>query len=240
MLLLIKFAAQLAWGLACSLLSVPVSWVQLEFFRVHSYVVLGLGALVAGLAPLVSLSWGLTLGALVAGASYVASLMFAFGLARTGKTLLAICALAALAAAMNSWNLPTEENLVWVQALGESALAGLVPGAALVAMLLGHWYLNWPGMKLQPLKLLIGWCAGVLGLRVMWTLGWWLAAGEGFNAWDIFWLLRVAAGLIAPWPLLWMSWQTLKIPNTQSATGILYVVVILTLLGELCATLIGV
>jgi hypothetical protein len=34
-----------------------------------------------------------------------------------------------------------------------------------------------------------------------------------------------------------MTWQTLKIPNTQSATGILYVGVIVTFLGELLALL---
>jgi hypothetical protein len=34
-----------------------------------------------------------------------------------------------------------------------------------------------------------------------------------------------------------MTWQTLKIPNTQSATGILYVAVIATFLGELVALL---
>jgi hypothetical protein len=32
-----------------------------------------------------------------------------------------------------------------------------------------------------------------------------------------------------------MAWQTLKIPNTQSATGILYVGVIFVFLGELAA-----
>ena len=35
--------------------------------------------------------------------------------------------------------------------------------------------------------------------------------------------------------LLWMAWQTLKIPNTQSATGILYVAVIGVFVGELTA-----
>jgi hypothetical protein len=34
-----------------------------------------------------------------------------------------------------------------------------------------------------------------------------------------------------------MAWKTLKIPNTQSATGILYVGVIGTFLGELTAML---
>jgi hypothetical protein len=36
-----------------------------------------------------------------------------------------------------------------------------------------------------------------------------------------------------------MAWQTLKIPNTQSATGILYVAVIAVFLGELTAQLLS-
>ena len=34
-----------------------------------------------------------------------------------------------------------------------------------------------------------------------------------------------------------MAWKTLKVPNTQAATGILYVAVIVTFLGELTSLL---
>ncbi|HJN07493.1 MAG: hypothetical protein QGG09_18755 [Pirellulaceae bacterium] len=37
-----------------------------------------------------------------------------------------------------------------------------------------------------------------------------------------------------------MAWYTLKVPNTQSATGILYAGVILTFLGELTSQLLSV
>ena len=40
-------------------------------------------------------------------------------------------------------------------------------------------------------------------------------------------------------PLCWMTARTLKIPNTQSATGILYVVVIMSFTGELTAQLLS-
>ena len=36
-----------------------------------------------------------------------------------------------------------------------------------------------------------------------------------------------------------LTWQTLKIPNTQSATGILYVGVIVTFVGELTSQLLS-
>ena len=49
--------------------------------------------------------------------------------------------------------------------------------------------------------------------------------------------LRWLAGLIGTAAVFWMSWKTLLVPNTQSATGILYVGVITTFLGELTAML---
>jgi len=44
-------------------------------------------------------------------------------------------------------------------------------------------------------------------------------------------------GLVAPLVLTWMAWQTARIRSTQSATGILYVVVIFCFLGELTGLL---
>ena len=37
-----------------------------------------------------------------------------------------------------------------------------------------------------------------------------------------------------------MTWETLKIPNTQSATGILYAAMLLAFIGELTAQLMSV
>jgi hypothetical protein len=37
----------------------------------------------------------------------------------------------------------------------------------------------------------------------------------------------------------WMAWETLRIPNTQSATGVLYAGVILAFIGELTAQLLS-
>jgi hypothetical protein len=58
-------------------------------------------------------------------------------------------------------------------------------------------------------------------------------------SWLLFELLRWSFGLIGVLALLWMTWQTLKIPNTQSATGILYVAVIGTFVGELTGLLLS-
>jgi hypothetical protein len=54
----------------------------------------------------------------------------------------------------------------------------------------------------------------------------------------LFWL-RWLAGLIGLPILLLMSRMTLEIPNTQSATGILYVACLAVILGELTAQLLG-
>ncbi len=52
------------------------------------------------------------------------------------------------------------------------------------------------------------------------------------------WLpVRWAVGLAGPLVLCGMAWQTARIRSTQSATGILYVVVIFCFLGELTGQL---
>ncbi len=55
----------------------------------------------------------------------------------------------------------------------------------------------------------------------------------------LFIALRWLGGLVGVLILAVMAWQTLKIPNTQSATGILYVAVIGTFLGELISMLLS-
>jgi len=49
--------------------------------------------------------------------------------------------------------------------------------------------------------------------------------------------LRLLAGILAPLVLSLMTWQILKYKNTQAATGVLFVGVILTFIGELVAAI---
>ena len=113
----------------------------------------------------------------------------------------------------------------------------------MAAMLLGHWYLNAPGMPLEPLMRLIGLLAIAVVLRAFVC-----AAGLGLEidatGWPdmsetLFLGMRWLGGLIGTAILAVMAWQTLKVPNTQSATGILYVAVITTFLGELASGLLS-
>lgn len=52
--------------------------------------------------------------------------------------------------------------------------------------------------------------------------------------------LRWLAGIVGVFVLSILTWRTLKIPNTQSATGILYVAVIFVFMGELVSRLLSV
>lgn len=121
--------------------------------------------------------------------------------------------------------------------------SGLLLGATMAAMLLGHWYLNTPTMELKPLQrliLLVG-IAVVLQATVC-GLGMWCElqyVSRLAPKWILFLVLRWSFGLIGVAALAWMAWQTLKIPNTQSATGILYVAVIGTFVGETMSLLLS-
>ena len=121
--------------------------------------------------------------------------------------------------------------------------SGLLLGLTMAAMLLGHWYLNTPTMELVPLQRLILAMAAAVGLQtILSTIGLCgqIAATEHLSLqWILFVLLRWTFGLVGVGAMTWMAWQTLKIPNTQSATGILYVAVIGTFVGETMALLLS-
>ena len=70
-------------------------------------------------------------------------------------------------------------------------------------------------------------------------LGLEFSAGEVSAGWWWFVLLRWLSGIVIVAALAWLTWQTLKIPNTQSATGILYAAVILVFIGELTSQLLS-
>ena len=121
--------------------------------------------------------------------------------------------------------------------------SGLLLGMTMAAMLLGHWYLNSPTMELAPLRrLIIAMGVAVALQAIVSALGLWgeiTYANEITTQWWLFLLLRWSFGIVGVAILAWMAWQTLKIPNTQSATGILYVAVIGTFVGETMSLLLS-
>lgn len=121
--------------------------------------------------------------------------------------------------------------------------SGLLLGTTLAAMFLGHWYLNSPTMQLAPLRrLLLAMAVALLlqGLMSVVGLALELHFATDFSTYSQWFLaLRWLFGLIGVAVLTWMAWRTLAIPNTQSATGILYVAVIGVFVGELAAALLS-
>jgi hypothetical protein len=138
---------------------------------------------------------------------------------------------------------------------GVQMLSGCLIGFTVNAMLLGHWYLNAPGMRVDVLRRSIDQTLFVWGLlfcsvvvMVVWNFSNIFravtsATSGGTGSLDETGLallcLRWLAGLLGLPVLLWMSRMTLDIPNTQSATGILYVACLAVILGELTAQLLG-
>jgi len=112
-------------------------------------------------------------------------------------------------------------------------------------MLLGHMYLIAPGMTMAPLmRLLAALLVAVAARLAVAAAGLWVWSSTGGHSLvtlegeTALWLpVRWALGFAAPLVLGVMARQTAKIRSTQSATGILYVVVIFCFLGELTGQL---
>jgi uncharacterized protein YacL len=117
--------------------------------------------------------------------------------------------------------------------------AALVLGSSSVAMLLGHWYLVSPKLPISYLKALtIGLIAAIL-IRSAFVIEAvlrnqdQLKAMHFYEIYGMFFLQRIALGLFLTLILSILTYFCVKIRSTQSATGILYVVLVFCLVGEL-------
>lgn len=246
MLTLTEFIFRLSFGLALSMAITPVRLVSGGYYRNNLYVLLGLNVLASLVAWFAPPERPLPLWPPLAAAilSYLGAVIWLYEWRLPGVLTLTLVSAAALAGAWLAAPLaetvsPASRLLVWL----DPAAGGLVVGATVAAMLLGHWYLNAPGMLLRPLRRLVALMGAAVALRALLCgvgLGLEVTASGPFDAGR--WLaiaLRWLAGIVAAGILAVMTWQTLKVPNTQSATGILYVGVIATFLGELTAQLLS-
>ncbi len=242
MQLLAQFLLRLAFGLAFGMAITSSRQVSSGYFRNHLYVTLSLSTLAAlALARLSVAAAALAGGAAVL--SFIGAAFWLYEAPRPGRIALWLVATCALAAAIVGQQITAVFDLraAW-NALGVTT-SGLVLGLVFAAMLLGHWYLNAPGMSLAPLRKLLAAAAisisiqaivSVVGLASAWS-----TQTEISSAWLLFVALRWSFGICGVLALLWMAWRTLEIPNTQSATGILYVAVIGVFVGELTAALLS-
>jgi len=243
MLVLIQFLFRVSFGLATAMAATSARQVTSGYFRNHLYVILGLNVLGTLVAASNSEQFALWPPLTLAILGYVGSVLWLYEQPRLGKIALVAIAAIAIYGAWLAWPSTPDDGknaLVPLWHWLDPLTGGLTLGTNLAAMFLGHWYLNSPGMKMAPLKRL------TLAIMVaLFARGLVCGAGLAFalltpgvvvpGLW--FLVLRWSAGLVGALVVAIMAWETLKIPNTQSATGILYVGVILTFIGELCSLL---
>ena len=259
MTLLVDFLCRFSFGLAVALCITPTTLVPSGFFRVNTLVLLGLTTFAALLSFTLGLSantWVLSIAAFVA---WVGSVLWYADRRWSGLVCcVAVSTLCAVAIARTGG--------LSVAEVGVRVLSGCLIGFTVNAMLLGHWYLNAPGMRVDILRRSIDQTLFVWSLLMVLVLAmiiWqFVSMGDpGASVFTniqravtvatagvdgtldstglaLFWL-RWLAGLIGLPVLLLMSRMTLDIPNTQSATGILYVACLAVILGELTAQLLG-
>lgn len=249
---LVEFLFRLTFGVALSMGLTPSRQVTSGFFRIHLWVLMGICTFAAlaiytgrQLSDATTLSiwwWQFALAISAAVISYLGAVVWMYEARWSGKIAIALVAAVALAGSI----LPAAATTDGIGIVGilDRLTSSVLLGSMTTAMLLGHWYLNTPSMKLAPLRRLVILTAVAIVARIILSgLGGALEAQrlsstDGLTAtWLVFLSLRWLAGLIAPLSLVWMTWLTLKVPNTQSATGILYAGIILAIIGELTAQL---
>jgi len=244
MLILTQFLFRLTFGLALSMALTSPRKVTSGYFRNHLYVLLGLNVL----AALVAIAdrehfqlWPPLAGAAL---SYAGAVAWLYEKRRAGIVILVLVAIVGL---LGAWfaQPPYDSSAATTTAATvlrwlDAPTSGLLLGSTIAAMFLGHWYLNTPTMEIAPLERLIQLMAvAVIGRAVVCAAGLALAINVGSTPHPAFVVLRWLSGLMGALALAVMAWKTLKIPNTQSATGILYVGVIAVFLGELTSQLLS-
>ena len=254
MRLLVDFLCRFGWGLSVALVLTPSSLVPAGFFRVNMLVVLGLATFAALLCGQALPAYAWLLPAAAAVTAWMASIAWFAERTRPGIVLCVITALL-LAAATAVVQVAADGNAAghvtanlasgWPH-VGVALLSGLVTGLSVHAMLLGHWFLNAPGLRVDVLRrmidiALVAWAVQLVVATAAALPAGALAAGTtGGPTTMALVSLRWLAGLAGLPVLLWLSRKTLEIPNTQSATGILYVACLAAILGELTAQLLSV
>lgn len=124
-----------------------------------------------------------------------------------------------------------------------SVLSTGVLGFSMAAMLLGHWYLTQPTLSINELRRITLLMIVFLIFRFLFSTFQVARLFVGMNEMEIyryllkmpgvFVLMRYVWGILGALILSFFVWRTVKIRSTQSATGLLYVVVVACLVGEI-------
>ena len=116
----------------------------------------------------------------------------------------------------------------------------------LFAMILGHWFLNVPNLKITRLQKTVSILGFSLLIRIVWDFhsiygkNDLIREGSLISGYDflisidgIFLWIALFFGLITPLILNFMTARTLKMFSTQAATGLLYINLVLILMSEM-------
>ncbi len=128
-----------------------------------------------------------------------------------------------------------------ITAVTSAMVLGLVSGA----MMFGHWYLIDLGMDVEYLRSfirviaialvadLVAMAIALVVLAIFGGHGATIAIADLFENHLTLFLMRMVLGPVASIVLAWMCWQTLKIPQTMAATGLLYIALMSVVVGEM-------
>ena len=236
------FCLRLAAGLILMLPILPAAQVPPRFFRVHFLTALGLLVVAAVFSHETAdvLLW--TLLALAATGCVLGSIVWHLYEAPGGRIANFLTPVA-LAACLIYAGILRRGEADSAPRIADDVCSAFVVGSATTAMLMGHSYLIAPTMTMSPLMRLLAAAAGSVIVRISLACAglWGWTSAQGASNLDreiLLWLsVRWALGFLFPLVLGWMAWETARIRSTQSATGILYVVVIVCFLGELMSLL---
>ena len=124
-------------------------------------------------------------------------------------------------------------------------LGGLILSGSLFAMILGHWYLNVVNLPISLLRSATKSILFFLSLRAVWNVFALFSQSVNANGFEIsltefLWTLEgiflwcgIFFGTFLPLVLSYLTLRTVAIHSTQSATGLLYVLVISVFMGDL-------
>jgi len=253
--ILFLFLSHLGWGIIFTLLFVSRE-VGVKFFRFNA----GLAAILIAIAFAFRSAAGE-----VEGLSRVAALALALAeaalvlyWATVGRSLAAIrpivvgtaVVLGGIAIVVQAFALAAGRPAS-VQALTVASIlsSAVLLGGACTAMILGHWYLVIPSLRVTHLQSIVKLHIASLVVRVaivaaavfLAIVTWEPGLGPSFRHYilsvgGIFFWQRILFGLFGPAVLAYLTWETAKIQSTQSATGILYVDFFTVVVGEVLAT----
>jgi hypothetical protein len=240
--MLADFAVRMAFGLILALTMTSWRAVPLRFFRLQSQIALGILVLAAlaqaGAQGTTALLWLLVA---VAASSYLAAVTWGLGLPAMATALDALVLLGAGVWIFRVSQAPNAGS--WAILTASRCLSGLLLGATLHSMLLGHYYLIAPAMTTDPLTRSLDLVVvGLVARCLLAGIGTWaMSTGQGGTSWSsqagdpLFLSIRWGMGVLGAGVSVYLARRTAAIRSTQSATGILYITTIFVLFGEIAS-----